>query len=102
MDRMPNWERILQSDIWNEEIAPWLKDMADSAMEEMAQPNSTVLPATLEAFHYWRGYVNGLRTISAMPIEMHEADKQITAMENEDDGRRERAARSIERRRWRG
>jgi len=99
MTRPPNWDRILQSDVWLEEIEPWIKEMAQDALEEKA----TGTKATLEEYHHWRGYVAALIAVRDMPAEMHEIDRTMTAQENEDIGRRNRAGSNwFSRRRGRG
>lgn len=99
MTRPPNWERILQSEIWQEEILPWISEMAQDALEEKA--TSTI--ASLDTYHHWRGYVAALIAVRDMPSEMHEIDRTVTQQENEDAGRRNRAGTNwLNRRRGRG
>ena len=80
----PNWIAIEQSEIWRDQIRPWLSAMRQDALEEKAPDLPDDPKATMEQYHYWRGMCAAYKTILDMPMGMIEIDRAIAAQEKED------------------
>lgn len=82
----PDWQLIVESDIWQEQIVPWLAEMRQDALEEKANPVTPIgLPegvgVTLEHYHYWRGAVAVLKVVMDYPATMIEIERAEKAQE---------------------
>lgn len=81
---VPNWQAIENSEIWQNQIRPWLEAMRQDALEEKAPPLAGAESATLTSYHFWRGYVAALKDIRDMPVDMVEVNRKLLAQEKED------------------
>lgn len=81
---VPNWQAIESADIWQEQVRPWLEAMRQDGLEEKAPHSPGAETATLEAYHYWRGWCAALKAVLEMPADMIEANRYLEAQEKED------------------
>lgn len=81
----PDWQLIVESDIWQEQIVPWLQEMRQDALEEKANPLTPIgieePGASLEKYHYWRGAVAVLKVVMDYPAAMIEIERAEKAQE---------------------
>ena len=84
---MTNWKAINHSDIWNEEIRPWLTELRQDALEDMARAKD------VDEYRYWQGYCKALAVAVEMPQEMIEAERLIAEQEKTDIGSANNARR---------
>jgi len=78
----PNWERILSSNVWHEDILPWLKDMESEIVKTFDALDS------LEALRVAQGQLRVLKDLREMPQGMIDMEKLEKEREVEDAGRR--------------
>lgn len=91
----PNWLAVDKSDIWHDQIWPWLEVMRQDALEEKSPEAPGAAGATLEQYHYWRGYCFALKAIMDMPRDMIEINRKLLAQEKDDAILQEQQERRI-------
>jgi len=86
LERQPNWERILYSDIWTQEIYPYYFALRQNALEKLMEAK------TAEEFRFMQGQAKALDAMIKTPAQMValEVNRQTREARNEenDNGRR--------------
>lgn len=95
--REPNWKVIVESEVWKQEIQPWLDGLYWEALEKGCPGNPEAPP--MEEYHYWRGHTAAIRMMRDMAYAFLMAEEFRTEQEKKDalireqDERRRRSRR---------
>lgn len=88
------WAAIANSELWETQIEPWLDEFERDAAEDMGNGRK-IEPdmSTLEAYRYWQGYRAAIKAVRNMPDDMVIAEREMSRLENEDNGKRDASRR---------
>lgn len=87
----PNWKAIEASEIWRDELLPWINEMRQGALESLAAVNLGDETLTLERYQYWRGQIAAYTALRDLPTELVEIDRRMKEEEKKDEIIRARA-----------
>lgn len=77
----PDFRLIRDSELWREQIKPWLESMYFDSLEDKCPPFANNPAANLEAYHFWRGFADAVRTIAELPDADVAAERAYEAEE---------------------
>lgn len=78
----PNWDRIVSSPVWKEEVLPWLKDLLQEDLMKLKDVPD------MESLKRMQGRLDAIDDIITMPQAFIEQRKRENERETEDDARR--------------
>lgn len=71
MPFLPKFEEVVQSEVWQEQIVPWLEDMYQTKIEDLL-PEHRKEPWE---YDYARGFCAALKLVLALPAQALELEK---------------------------
>lgn len=87
LQKQPNWDRILVSDIWTQEIYPYYYSLRQLALEKLMEAKTT------DELRFLQGQAKALDAMLKTPAQMVALERDRVAreakfapQENEDDG----------------
>jgi hypothetical protein len=86
--REPNWREILGSEIWREEIAPWIEEVRQATLESLAHSSDVTEFGAMQEVARKQGRVQALQQILDMPTTFMEMERLEAERRNEDNARK--------------
>lgn len=95
---MPDWTYIAESDVWGEQVKPWLDIFYQDSLEFRAgmqrAASGDFSSMTIDEFNFWRGWCAALKAVRDTPEEKVETDRLRAKEHQEDETIRQGAGRA--------